>query len=113
MAKTFTMAPRPGSPEAMLAYERGGPGQSAPAYPRAHEHAAAQISIPADPQMHIRADQQTHIPTKAERVKRLSIDMPMSMHRRFKLACVAADKLMVEEVLAFIERRTVELEDGL
>ncbi len=37
--------------------------------------------------------------------------MPMSMHRRFKLACVAADKLMVEEVLAFIERRTVELEE--
>jgi hypothetical protein len=36
----------------------------------------------------------------------------MSMHRRFKLACFSADKLMVEEVLAFIERRTVELGEG-
>jgi hypothetical protein len=38
--------------------------------------------------------------------------MPASLHRRFKLACVATDKLMVEEVLAFIERRTAELEEG-
>jgi hypothetical protein len=33
-------------------------------------------------------------------------------HRRFKLACTAADRVMVAgtEVLAFIERRTAELE---
>jgi hypothetical protein len=43
---------------------------------------------------------------------RLSIDMPASLHRRFKLACVATDKLMVEEVLTFIKRRTAELEKG-
>jgi hypothetical protein len=36
--------------------------------------------------------------------------MPASLHRRFKLACIATDKLMAEEVLAFIERRTAELE---
>jgi hypothetical protein len=46
------------------------------------------------------------------RTKSLTIDMPASLHRRFKLACVATDKLMVEEVLAFIERRTAELEAG-
>jgi hypothetical protein len=43
-------------------------------------------------------------------MRRLSIDMPASLHRRFKLACTAADKVMVAEVLAFIERRTAELE---
>jgi hypothetical protein len=36
--------------------------------------------------------------------------MPASLHRRSKLACPATDKLMAEEVLAFIERRTSELE---
>jgi hypothetical protein len=66
-----------------------------------------------NPQTHIRTNQQAHIPTKAsERVKRLSIDMPVSLHRRFKVACAATDKVMVEEVLAFIERRTAELEKG-
>jgi hypothetical protein len=47
-----------------------------------------------------------------ERMRCLSIDMPVSLHRRFKAACAAADKLMVEEVLALIERRTAELERG-
>ena len=42
-------------------------------------------------------------------MRRLSIDMPASLHRRFN-ACTAADKVMVAEVLAFIERRTAELE---
>jgi hypothetical protein len=46
------------------------------------------------------------------RVKCLSIDMPASLHRRFKVACTAADKIMAEEVLALIERRTAELEKG-
>jgi hypothetical protein len=47
-----------------------------------------------------------HIRTKvAEPMKRLSIDMPVNLHRRFKRACT-----MVAEVLAFIERRTAELE---
>jgi hypothetical protein len=46
----------------------------------------------------------------AESMKRLSIDMPASLHRRFKLACTASDRVMVPEILAFIERRTAELE---
>ena len=80
-----------------------------PAYPQLHEPVAAQASIPTDPQTHIHTDQQVHIPTRAsERLKRLSIDMPATLHRRFKVACVATDKVMVEEVLAFIKRRTAE-----
>jgi hypothetical protein len=136
MGKTFTSAPRPGSLEAIEAYERGGPGHdttkpranisaypqahepvkaqiNVPAYPQLHEPVEAQASIPTDPQTHIHTDQQVHIPTRAsERLKRLSIDMPATLHRRFKVACVATDKVMVEEVLAFIKRRTAELEKG-
>ena len=54
---------------------------------------------------------QAHIHTKlAEPMKRLSVDMPANLHRRFKRACTAAEKVMVAEVLAFIEQRTAELE---
>jgi hypothetical protein len=45
-------------------------------------------------------------------VKRLSIDMPASLHRRFRRACIATDRVMVSEILAFIERRAAELEKG-
>jgi hypothetical protein len=34
-------------------------------------------------------------------MKPLSIDVPASLPWRLKMACVAAEKLMVEEVLAF------------
>jgi hypothetical protein len=42
-------------------------------------------------------------------LKHLSLDVPESIHRRFMLACVAADKVMADEILVFIERRTAEL----
>ena len=45
-----------------------------------------------------------------ERTRRLSIDLPESWHRRFKIACTRADKKMVDEVTDFIKRRTAELE---
>ena len=128
MGKTFTTAPRPGSLEAIEAYERGGPGHDTTkpranisAYPQAHEPVKAQINVSTYPQPHepvaaqasIPTDPQTHIPAKApEPMKRLSIDMPESLHWRFKVACVTAKKLMVEEVLAFIKRRTAEREKG-
>jgi hypothetical protein len=54
---------------------------------------------------------QAHIHKKvAEPMKRLSIDMIANLHRRFKHACTPAEKVMVAEVAAFIERRTAELE---
>jgi hypothetical protein len=34
-------------------------------------------------------------------MKRLSIDMPARLHRRFKLACTAVDKVTVAEVGVF------------
>jgi hypothetical protein len=48
-----------------------------------------------------------------EPMERLSIDMPATLHRRFKMVCVGTDTLMIEEVLALIERRTAELEEGI
>ena len=87
MTKTFTQAPkpRPLSPDVIAAFERGGAGQ----------------------------DTQTHIPSKVgmeEPTRRLSLDVPVSWHRRFKTACSKCDKKMVAEVLDFIKRRTLELE---
>jgi hypothetical protein len=85
MAKTFTKAPKPGSRDAIEAFERGGPGHD--------------------------TKSQTHIPTQTvEPTKRLSIDMPVSLHRRFKGACGKAGLTMVDEVLVLIEHRTGEIE---
>jgi hypothetical protein len=50
-------------------------------------------------------------PGKAEPTRRLSIDLPESWHRRFKIACTRTDKKMIDEVSEFIKRRTLELEN--
>ncbi len=51
------------------------------------------------------------VPTgKPEPTTRVSIDLPRSMHKRFKIACEMADTKMAAELMAFIERRTAELE---
>lgn len=49
--------------------------------------------------------------TSDEPTKRLSLDLPASLHTRFKTACSAADRKMVGELQAYIEVRTKELED--
>ena len=92
MAKTFKQAPaaRKPSPDAITAFEAGGPGTDRTAAP------------------------QTHIPTKAGQgsgsTKRLSLDLPAATHQRFKTACSATGRKMVGEIEAFIEHRTAELE---
>lgn len=45
-----------------------------------------------------------------EPLKRLSTNMPASLHRRFKRVCLDNDLSMVGEVVTMIERRTAELE---
>jgi hypothetical protein len=95
LSKTFAQAPRPKplSADVIAAFERTGAGQ----------------------------DTQTHISPKvgkaepvnavnAEATQRLSIDLPKSLHRRFKTACARSDKKMLAEVTDFIARRTAELE---
>jgi hypothetical protein len=72
---------------------------------------------------------QTHIPSNAgtgeptevveseaaeaskEPTRRLSVDLPASLHRRFKTACSKTDRKMLAEVTAFIRSRTIELEN--
>jgi hypothetical protein len=113
MSKTFAQAPKPKpqlSAEVIAAFERGGAGQD------------TQTRAPTNVEK--REDEtQSHIPSKvakrkaAEEVKeeptaRLSIDLPKSLHRRFKTACAKTDLKMVTEVMDFIERRTRDLEKG-
>jgi hypothetical protein len=50
-------------------------------------------------------------PAPSEPTKRLSLDLPQSLHRRFKTACSATDRKMVAEIEALIARRVVELEE--
>ena len=41
---------------------------------------------------------------------RLTVDLPRSQHRRFKIACTVAGTKMNDEIRRFIDRRCVELE---
>ena len=111
MSKTFVQAPKPKSQlsgEIIAAFERNGAGQD------------TQIRVPTNVEG-IKSGPQTHIDTKVETLKvtetvkeqptaRLSIDLPKSLHRRFKTACAKSDRKMAEEVITFIEQRTAELE---
>lgn len=63
-----------------------------------HEHANTEISEPAIPE--------------AEPIARLTVDLPESAHQRFKAACAMSRRTMVQEIRAFIDRRTAELESS-
>lgn len=91
--KTFAAAPKPKQPtdEQILAFEKGGAG---------HDSKSAR-PLPA-----ARRDR-----SQGEVTKRLSLDLPQSMHTRFKTACSATGRKMVGELTAFIEARTAELEN--
>ena len=87
--KTFSTAPKPKQPtdDQILAFERGGAGHDT-------------LRVPVAP---LKAVQQ-------EATKRLSLDLPETLHTRFKTACSATSRKMVAELQAFIEARTSELE---
>jgi hypothetical protein len=42
--------------------------------------------------------------------ERLFVDMPKSLHRRFKAACIKTNRGMPAEIVALVERRIAELE---
>jgi hypothetical protein len=96
--KSFAQAPKPKplTADVIEAFERRGAGQD------------TQTHISPKPEK--REPVATEKPAKAEPTRRLSIDLPESLHRRFKTACARADKKMINEVENFIKRRTVELE---
>ena len=89
--KTFSAAPKPKQPtdDQILAFERGGAG---------HDRTRASLSV-------------AKVTATDEPTKRLSLDLPASLHTRFKTACSATDRKMVGELQAYIEARTKELED--
>src|SRR5829696_8239740 len=89
--KTFTAAPKPRQPtaEEIDAFERNGAGHDRES---AAVAAAPASAVPAEPS------------------KRLSLDLPASVHTRFKTACSATGRKMVGELQYLIERRTAELE---
>lgn len=85
------MAPKPKqqpTDDQILAFERGGAGHDT-----ARGAKPAAKAAPVEP------------------TKRLSLDLPASLHTRFKTACSATNRKMVGELQAFIEKRTAELED--
>jgi hypothetical protein len=96
MSKTFANPPKPKTltADSISAFERGGVGQ--------------------DTQINISIKEENIVPTKVGdqgAKRRLSIDIPEILHRRFKTACSKTDKRMVAEVMNFIKRRTIELEN--
>jgi hypothetical protein len=105
MAKTFAQAPKPQpqplSAEAIVAFERGGPGQDR------GTHIPPNVELVEPTNVATREHPEGG---KGESTRRLSIDLPASLHRRFKTACSKTDKKMLREVMDFIEWRTVELE---
>jgi hypothetical protein len=120
MSKSFSQAPKPPplTAEVISAFERTGAGQDTrgrgPPIVGNREPAnvgsdtpATNVEMGETPDVGLRV---TTKPAKAERTRRLSIDLPESWHRRFKIACTRADKKMIEEVTEFIKRRTLELE---
>lgn len=86
--KTFATAPKPKlSDDQISAFETGGTGHDSKNTPD-------------------RAQQEASEPTK-----RLSLDLPASLHTRFKTACSATGQKMGGELQRLIEQRTAELED--
>jgi hypothetical protein len=94
--KSFSTAPKPQttqpSLETITAFEQGGAGHDA-------KPIVAAINPP------VREKKVVQEPSK-----RISLDLPASLHKRFKTACSATDAKMTAEMLLFIERRTAELE---
>ena len=87
--KNFATAPKPAkqpTDDQIAAFERGGTGHDTPGV------------------------QAVAVKARAEPTKRLSLDLPHSMHTRFKTACSATSRKMVSELHAFIATRTEELE---
>ena len=86
--KTFSLAPKPKqlTEEQIRSYESAGAGHDT--YKKVPQLAAK----PSEP------------------IKRLSLDIPQSLHKRFKTACTATDRSMIGEMQDYIKRRTIELE---
>lgn len=98
--KSFTAAPRPNqqpSPEDIAAYEQGGAGHDSDTPTTPPEKDTAKTGAGSNA-------------VEDEPTKRLSLDLPASVHKRFKTACSATDRKMTDEVVRYIQKRTEQLE---
>jgi hypothetical protein len=130
MSKSFAQAPKPPqlSAEVISAFERGGEGQDTrgrippivenrePTNVGTTGPAAENVEglVPTNVETGKHANDGLRVttnPGRTEPTRRLSIDLPESWHRRFKIACTRADRKMIDEVTEFIKHRTVELEN--
>ena len=104
--KTFSSAPKPSqpSPEEIAAFEQGGVGHDAKVAVVAPVTETPRVSRVGRPR------KSKTVAVEAEPTKRLSLDLPASVHKRFKTACSATDRKMTEEIVRYIERRITELE---
>lgn len=91
--KSFQTAPSPKQPtvDQIAAFEQTGAGHDL-AHSNVQNHKTSNVGISNEP------------------TKRLSLDLPENVHKRFKTACSATSRKMTVEVMAFIEARTKELE---
>jgi hypothetical protein len=133
MSKSFSQAPKPPqlSAEVISAFERSGAGQDTRGRTSSivENRNPTNVGSAIDPSEAQTTNVGRMLPTdvetgkspnvgmgdstkpgKDERTRRLSIDLPESWHRRFKIACTRVDKKMIDEVTEFIKRRTIELE---
>ena len=109
MSKTFKTAKKPQtlSPDKIAAFESGGIGHDAKTTNAQNPKTSIVVSKKAsNEQMREPTTPQNH----TEPTKRLSLDLPETMHRRFKTACSATDTKMAGEVITMIEKRISELE---
>ncbi len=65
--------------------------------------AKPQSPAPRDPDAWVRSEQ-----AEAEPMKRLTIDVPISLHRRIKTQCAARDVKMADEVRSLLEKHFPE-----
>ncbi|GAW87872.1 conserved hypothetical protein [Bathymodiolus platifrons methanotrophic gill symbiont] len=89
--KSFQKAPKPQnhvSQADIEAFEKGGVGKDKTTHPH----------------------KPTFMGDKKEPLKRLSIDLPESTHKRFKVACTATSHKMTKEIEKFILEKTIEFE---
>lgn len=96
--KTFKSIPRTSrqlAPEDIDRFVNDGPGRDVQ-------------SVNTETQKTVKDEKQLSV--KAEPTARLTVDLPQSVHRRFKAVCGLAGIKMNEEIRQFIERRTAELE---
>ena len=93
--KSFQSVPKPKmlTDDALESFEKAGPG-----------HGPA---LEEPPRRNVKQEKTT------EPTKRLSVDVPVSVHRRFKTACSATNRQMVAELRHLIEAHILELESEI